>query len=107
MIIAGEAQTSTVVETRIEGEGQIYTYIESEVNGEKQVLEASEAGEYRLEMGTPGIKEEEVNQNEEKIDNEPGEERKIEEPVKETKTLVNQIGQILKNIWLKISRLFY
>lgn len=90
-ITTGKAYTKSEVITNIQGEGNVYTRIESEVNGQRQVLEASEPGSYKLEMGEPIISEEP---------------EKTYNPAA-VKTLVNQIEQLIQKLIRNISRLFH
>ena len=108
VITTGDSYSRSTVINKVEGEGQVYTRIEQEVNGEKQVYESSESGEHRLEMRAPIEENQEVdNKQEEKIGSESGETIKDEEQPAKTNTLMNQIRQVLKNIWSNLSRLFY
>ena len=93
-ITTGKAYTKSEVVTNIEGEGNVYTRIESEVNGHRQVLEASEPGSYKLEMGEPIISEEP--------------EKEIAWQSQNTfHALVNQIEQLIQKLIRNISRLFH
>ena len=93
-ITTGKAYTKSEVITNIGGEGNVYTRIESEVNGHRQVLEASEPGSYKLEMGEPIISEEP--------------EKEIAWQSQNTfHALVNQIEQLIQKLIRNISRLFH
>lgn len=101
-ITTGKTYTNSEVVTNIGGEGNVYTRIESEVNGQRQVLEASEPGSYKLEMGEPIISEE----PEKTYNQKPAITAVIPQPVA-VKTLVNQIEQLIQKLIRNISRLLH
>lgn len=106
-ITTGKTYTKSEVTTNIGGEGNVYTRIESEVNGQRQVLEASEPGSYKLEMGTPTVKEEKNTLETESEENKEPEKEIAWQSKNTFHALVNQIEQIIKKWWENLSRLFH
>ncbi|MFH0943501.1 MAG: hypothetical protein V1810_05030 [Candidatus Beckwithbacteria bacterium] len=110
MSLIANTYSKVEVNNQVEGGGKVYTYIETEVNGQRQVLEASEPGSYKLEMGTPIIKEERDNNLE--LETKNIETIKPKKEIVRTSqnnfhSLVNQIEKLFQKLIRNIYRLFH